>query len=308
LISTVAQGVSPLQVTSTTQVPNLNASLLGGSSASAFQQAGSYATLGTNSFSGSQNVTSNSGDGIDVTTFGSTSAFGIMGINLFSSVGTGVYGADGSQSTTGHGRTGAGVWGDAGTNGTYGVLATADNTAAIFALNNGTAQPSLYVVNNSSAPGATVFQASGGTVGGSCQINALGELFCSGSKSAVVPVDGGSRKVALYAVEAPENWFEDAGSGQLSNGSVFMTLEPTFAQTVNVDVEYHVFLTPKGDCEGLYVTNETAAGFEVHELRGGHSNIAFDYRIMARRKGYETIRLVDMTDSFKSTATTRKTK
>jgi hypothetical protein len=34
-----------------------------------------------------------------------------------------------------------------------------------------------------------------------------------------VPVDGGSRKVALYAIEGPENWFEDAGSTQLSNGA-----------------------------------------------------------------------------------------
>jgi hypothetical protein len=58
LISTVATGTAPLQVTSTTQVPNLNVSLLGGFSASAFQAAGSYATLGANTFSGQQTVSS----------------------------------------------------------------------------------------------------------------------------------------------------------------------------------------------------------------------------------------------------------
>jgi len=31
----------------------------------------------------------------------------------------------------------------------------------------------------------------------------------------------------------------------------------------------------------------------VHELRGGHSNVAFDYRIMATRKGYENVRLAE---------------
>jgi hypothetical protein len=113
-------------------------------------------------------------------------------------------------------------------------------------------------------------------------------------------VDKGTRQVALYAVEAPENWFEDAGAGQLSNGSAVVALEPTFAQTVNSGVEYHVFLTPKGDCEGLYVTHETATGFEVRELRGGHSNIAFDYRVMARRKGYESVRLADRTKFMES--------
>jgi hypothetical protein len=57
--------------------------------------------------------------------------------------------------------------------------------------------------------------------------------------------------VALYAVEAPENWFEDFGSGQLANGSATVALETTYAQTVNTHIEYHVFLTPKGDCDGL---------------------------------------------------------
>ena len=59
LNSTAAQGTAPLQVTSTTQVTNLNASLLNGFSASAFQLAGSYATLGANSFTGDQSVTGN---------------------------------------------------------------------------------------------------------------------------------------------------------------------------------------------------------------------------------------------------------
>jgi hypothetical protein len=126
-----------------------------------------------------------------------------------------------------------------------------------------------------------------------------GNLQCSGSKSAVVPVDGGARTVALYAVEAPENWFEDYGSGQLSNGSARIDLEPTFAQTVNTDLEYHVFLTPNGDCKGLYVSQKSPTSFEVHELGGGASSVAFDYRIIAKRKNYEAIRLADYTQRMK---------
>jgi hypothetical protein len=114
-----------------------------------------------------------------------------------------------------------------------------------------------------------------------------------------VPVDGGSRKVALYAMEAPENWFEDFGSGQLSNGTARMELEPTFAQTVNTHLDYHVFLTPRGECEGLYVTDLTPTGFEVRELHHGSSSVAFDYRIVAKRKSYESIRLADFTERSK---------
>ncbi|MGA8026069.1 MAG: tail fiber domain-containing protein [Bryobacteraceae bacterium] len=53
LVSTVATGTAPLKVTSTTQVANLNASLLGGMAASAF------ATTGANTFNGTQTINSN---------------------------------------------------------------------------------------------------------------------------------------------------------------------------------------------------------------------------------------------------------
>lgn len=153
--------------------------------------------------------------------------------------------------------------------------------------------------SNETAP---VLLAHATNTGGNCLIDAGGDLYCNGTKSGVVPVDGGTRKVALYAVEAPENWFEDFGSAQLAHGSAVITFEPTYAQTINSDMEYHVFLTPTGDCKGLYVSNKTANGFEVHELGGGTSNIGFDYRIMARRKGYEQIRLADKTEQFSPNA------
>jgi hypothetical protein len=50
LISTVAQGTAPLQVSSSTLVPNLNASLLGGLTA------GMFATQGANNFVGNQSI------------------------------------------------------------------------------------------------------------------------------------------------------------------------------------------------------------------------------------------------------------
>ena len=100
-------------------------------------------------------------------------------------------------------------------------------------------------------------------------------------------------------MEAPENWFEDAGSARLVNGQAAVNLETVFGQTVNTDIEYHVFLTPKGDCKGLYIAKESPTSFVVRELAGGVSSVAFDYRIMAKRKGYENIRLADKSQQFK---------
>jgi hypothetical protein len=141
----------------------------------------------------------------------------------------------------------------------------------------------------------TLFLAYDENTAGSCTIDVIGDVTCSGVFTGGAPVEGGKRKVGMPSVGATESWFEDAGSGELSGGSTTVQLDSLFVQTVNTGVEYHVFLTPKGDCEGLYVSNETPQGFEVHELRHGHSNIAFDYRIMAKRKGYENVRMADVT-------------
>jgi hypothetical protein len=229
--------------------------------------------------------------------FGSTQeTLGVWGFSA-SPGGFGVYGEQVSQSSSTFLFDGAsGVWGDSsarvGVNGTsdsaYGVVGfTADTGGGNFA-------GGLFI-NNSSTGGLPSLYAYDPTTGGLCTMDTSGDLSCSGSKSAVVPVDGGSRKVALYAVEAPENWFEDAGSAHLSNGEAVVNLESVFGQTVNSNIDYHVFLTPNGDCKGLYVAQKSATSFVVRELGGGTSNIVFDYRIMAKRKGYEQIRLADKT-------------
>lgn len=187
-----------------------------------------------------------------------------------------------------------GVWGDTGSSagGAAGLVGTAGDARAIYLENNSpSGVPTAFMKQDATGKLALV---AGGS-GGSCTVDTNGSLVCSGSKSAAVPVDNGQRQVALYAVEAPQNWFEDFGSGKLTNGTAAITLDPLFAQTVNT-TDYHVFLTPRADCEGLYVGNATDTGFEVHELHSGRSNASFDYRIVALRRGYENVRLEDKTE------------
>ncbi len=52
-----------------------------------------------------------------------------------------------------------------------------------------------------------------------------------------------------------------------------------------------VQVTLTGDCNGVYVSEKTATGFTVRELRGGASNATFDWEVAAKRKGYEDVRL-----------------
>ena len=279
---------------STTQVANLNASLIGGqpvnnlallSAPNAFTAQNQFNT----GLVASANGVNYAVQAVDSNTFGQT--YGVLATTA-NPFGFAVKGTQNEGSQVGGAIGASGVWGDSTSN--PGVVGTSDVSIGGWFLNNSSEVEALVVSNRGSA-GPAIFL--GNT--GDCEIDGAGDLACSGSKSAVVPVDNLNRKVALYAVESPENWFEDFGSGQLSNGSATVTLEPVFAQTVNAGVEYHVFLTPNGDSQGhLYVTNKTAASFEVHESAGGQSSIPFDYRIVARRKGYESIRLADKTKEF----------
>jgi hypothetical protein len=175
-----------------------------------------------------------------------------------------------------------------------GVVGTSDNSAGGHFENNVADFPTLELVaENASGFVLDAFDVANNAY---CDIDAHGNLSCTGTKNAVVPLDGGARTVALSAIESPKNWFEDFGSSQLANGSVVVSLDPDFTQTVNTELEYHVFLTPKGDCKGLYVSQQTPGSFEVHELGGGTSTVAFSYRVVALRKKYEDVRFADHTD------------
>ena len=120
-----------------------------------------------------------------------------------------------------------------------------------------------------------------------------GNLAVTGTKSSVAALSDG-RRVLLYAIESPRNWFEDFGAAQLTAGEAWVPLEGVFAMTVNTGGSYHVFLTPNGNCNGLYVAEKRRDGFVVRELGGGTSSVGFDYRIVAPRRGFEAVRLVEL--------------
>lgn len=109
-----------------------------------------------------------------------------------------------------------------------------------------------------------------------------GDFFVGGAKSAAVPHPDGSHR-CMYAMECPESWFEDFGSGKLVRGKARIRLDRDFAALVRAG-DYHVFLSATGDSNGLYVSRKARTGFEVREQRGGRSSLRFSYRVVARRR------------------------
>jgi hypothetical protein len=85
-------------------------------------------------------------------------------------------------------------------------------------------------------------------------------------------------------------WFTGYGFGRLANGRARLLLDHSFAQTINPEERYHVFLQAHGRGE-LYVTEMTPLGFEVALNDGGDANAEFSYRIVAKRLGFGGKRL-----------------
>jgi hypothetical protein len=110
----------------------------------------------------------------------------------------------------------------------------------------------------------------------------IGTLTATAGKNAVVPFPDGTQRV-LHCMESPEHWFEDFGAAKLKRGRAVVKLDADFGKVIKRG-DYRVFVTPEGDCRGLYVRRKRAASFEVRELAGGKSSIAFFYRIVGRRK------------------------
>jgi hypothetical protein len=105
-----------------------------------------------------------------------------------------------------------------------------------------------------------------------------------GSYLEAVPHPDGSQRI-LHAPMSPESWFEDYGRAQLVEGRVEVELDTDFVAVLGIeDGEYHVFLTPEGDTQGLYVESRSARSFIVREQQGGTSNTTFSYRVAVKNK------------------------
>ena len=213
-------------------------------------------------------------------------SFGVVGRVEHPSGGVGVLGVGRFDPLGTAGPTGIGVAGT-GETGVVGQSAGADGTGvAGWATGGGgvagASRTGPGVMGASESGVGVLGSAAAGLAGlfhGPVVVN--GPLTVTGpTTAAVVHPDGSPRRV--YAQESPDPWLEDFGVATLAGGAARVALAADFAALV-LGGDYLVYLTPRGDSNGLYVSRQDAGGFEVREQRGGTSSLAFNYRVVARR-------------------------
>lgn len=130
-----------------------------------------------------------------------------------------------------------------------------------------------------------------------------GTVAVGSQASAVSTASHGQR--LMYAVEGTGVWLEDVGTTALAEGVATIVFDPVYAEAANLEGQYQVFVTAKGDQPVLlYVAAQTASGFTVRgvTLDGKPASCAFDYRVVAPRQGYEKVR----TEEFAPGTTAQK--
>jgi hypothetical protein len=255
-------------------------------------------------------TTNGGGAGVKGTNY-SSDGYGVYGENTSTYGGIGVYGI--TSSGAGYGVEGSAPGGASGVygicsgygNGVYGYnSANGPGVKGSSASSNGVfGETSSYnsidagVYGKANNAGYGVYSQGNFGCNGNAEIS--GNLHVYGStKSAIVATSKGNKK--LYSQESTEVWFEDFGEGKLDGGMASIELDPLFLETVTIDEKnpLKVFIQLNDDCNGVYVQRR-ATGFEVKESKGGTSSAQFTYRVVAKRKGFETARLESAGDTPK---------
>jgi hypothetical protein len=267
---------------------------------------GVYATASNATSSGALFSGNNVAAGAPATGAGSSSngsSIGVYGAATTVASGTGgvfagngggystLAGGSGIAATgTGVGIMGIGTTAGSGTGGAFGANNLAITTlvagSGVSGIGNTVGIAGFVSGNNAGSMGG-YFERNGGTfVARVCENNGGTDqkIRGTGAVSTIVR-DLDNNEVTMFATEAPEVLFQDYGHGQLVNGTATISLDPIFTKNVTVNDQHplRVFIQLEGDCKGVFVTNKTAAGFEVKELDGGTSNVAFTYTIVANR-------------------------
>lgn len=121
-----------------------------------------------------------------------------------------------------------------------------------------------------------------------------GSLSVAGTKNRIIDTENyDTRKQYCYETATP--YFGDIGSGCTDNtGKCYIDIDDIFSETVNISVEYQVFLQKEGQGD-IWVEEKTDSYFVVR----GTENLKFSWEIKAIQRDYEFERLEKFDNSEK---------
>ena len=101
-----------------------------------------------------------------------------------------------------------------------------------------------------------------------------------------------SSVIVYNAPEGDEVATYTRGTAKLVDGEARVPLGETFKWVTNPDIGLTAHLTPREDCNGVYLADLSTEEIVVRELQSGTSDCAFDYLVYGLRIGFEESTIV----------------
>jgi hypothetical protein len=112
-----------------------------------------------------------------------------------------------------------------------------------------------------------------------------------------------ARQIVYISLEGPEAGTYFRGTAKLTNGQAVIQ-PPEHWRMVTSASGITVQVTPRGNCQGLYVAEASRSKIIVRESNGGASNVQFDYFVNGVRDGFENHQVYQPNSMFLPTGET----
>lgn len=120
------------------------------------------------------------------------------------------------------------------------------------------------------------------------QINS-GEMFSSYNsgnvytlgKNVELVANADNSKTAVYSVTSTESTIYAKGKAQLVNGQAYIPFDAAYRNLLGEEPE--VTVTPRGNCNGVYIASVDKNGFTIKELNNGTSSVAISWISVGNR-------------------------
>ena len=250
---------------------------------------------------------------------GSTTAFGLYDLNAKDEIGLyntsnalKIYlqgGSSGFLRTNGPNGNGNNYLTTSGAGSDYGALAVGNTAGTIRAYMqvlsggqgymetdgaNGNNNIILTNISGYDNNGYVAVVDAGGVIEAGMYVNSAGngQLFADVKNFRMEHPEDPTKHIWYACIEGPEAAAYDRGTSTLTNGEAFVAFSDHYRLVANPTTMTVSLSSGHWDTYGLCVTEKTAEGFRVKELKGGTGSFSFDWEVKCVRKGYENYRVI----------------
>jgi hypothetical protein len=165
-------------------------------------------------------------------------------------------------------------------NATFGVYGSAGYSSGVGFLPNTEVSGiggGFYGVIGSASKGSVIGQLNSGDLFSSYN---SGNVYTLGKNIELVETSNNA-KTPVYAVTSIESTIYAKGSAQLVNGQAYVTFNDSYKALLGENPE--VTVTPKGNCNGVYIASIDKNGFTIKEMNNGSSSVAISWISVGNR-------------------------